>query len=356
MDKLVTLTPPLASPWILEEDHKLFNISRLNNFKIIVEYARNHLQDVFKTFESDVTQKYLLFKRKETGLPYTILATRSNIYIHLAVSLVPERFGGTFKNGSRSYSYLRGKDVAKLTTKINIALFDRKEERKYECALNEERILALCTEKNLPNIVRLLDVFWRLVGKFHIQYLYLDYCPHMNLALSLKRLSSQNEKIKKIILDILLGLSALHEHKFVHGDVKPHNILLDRNDEVRIADFGLSSEESDEKGLFYEGALYFMDPEKEKDNSKKRTNDTFSCGVMIFGLLSSPPAISGCSWLNGAETATDIFRLHRERRDVSFPKPEQDDPFKLECWKMLQLNPALRPEMKGSYSLLLEYV
>ncbi|KAL3717279.1 hypothetical protein ACJRO7_008799 [Eucalyptus globulus] len=48
---------------------------------------------------------------------------------------------------------------------------------------------------------------------------------------------------KKIILDIAKGLNYLHEecrHKIVHLDIKPQNILLDRNFNAKVADFGLS--------------------------------------------------------------------------------------------------------------------
>ena len=39
---------------------------------------------------------------------------------------------------------------------------------------------------------------------------------------------------------ILLGLSELHQNRIFHRDIKPHNILINNANQIKIADFGLS--------------------------------------------------------------------------------------------------------------------
>jgi serine/threonine protein kinase len=48
-----------------------------------------------------------------------------------------------------------------------------------------------------------------------------------------------NQKLK-ILVDILKGLQKLHEQDYVHCDLKMPNILLDKNLNTKIADFGIT--------------------------------------------------------------------------------------------------------------------
>jgi serine/threonine protein kinase len=48
------------------------------------------------------------------------------------------------------------------------------------------------------------------------------------------------EKIKIYALQIARGISYLHKNNVIHGDLKPQNILLMADDELKICDFGLA--------------------------------------------------------------------------------------------------------------------
>ncbi|KAK5981697.1 Protein kinase domain-containing protein, partial [Trichostrongylus colubriformis] len=48
------------------------------------------------------------------------------------------------------------------------------------------------------------------------------------------------ELTKKIIWQLLEALRFCHSHKCIHRDVKPENILLTKNDVVKLADFGFA--------------------------------------------------------------------------------------------------------------------
>ncbi|KAA3453197.1 Leucine-rich repeat protein kinase family protein [Gossypium australe] len=96
-----------------------------------------------------------------------------------------------------------------------------------------------------PNIVNLKAYYWSVDEKLLIY----DYVPNGSLAIALHgkagivsfTLLSWPVRLK-IIKGIAKGLVYLHEFspkKYVHGDLKPSNILLDQNMESRISDFGL---------------------------------------------------------------------------------------------------------------------
>jgi serine/threonine protein kinase len=60
---------------------------------------------------------------------------------------------------------------------------------------------------------------------------------------------TENES-RKIFQQIIFGLEYLHAHQVAHRDLKPENILLDEENNVKIADFGLSNIMHDGRFLY----------------------------------------------------------------------------------------------------------
>lgn len=61
-----------------------------------------------------------------------------------------------------------------------------------------------------------------------------------SLANMLQRHSVLDVKTAQhVIVDVLLGLKELHKRNIMHGDLKPSNILIDKNNRAHVADFGL---------------------------------------------------------------------------------------------------------------------
>ena len=48
------------------------------------------------------------------------------------------------------------------------------------------------------------------------------------------------ELVKSYLYQMLAGIAFCHAHRVLHRDLKPHNILIDRNGALKIADFGLA--------------------------------------------------------------------------------------------------------------------
>uniref|UniRef100_A0A0K0DE39 cyclin-dependent kinase n=1 Tax=Angiostrongylus cantonensis TaxID=6313 RepID=A0A0K0DE39_ANGCA len=101
-------------------------------------------------------------------------------------------------------------------------------------ALREIRMLK---QLKHPNLVTLLEVFKRN-RKLHLVF---EHCDRTVLHdLEKNPNGVPDEMTKKITWQLFEALRFCHSHKCIHRDVKPENILLTKNDVVKLADFGFA--------------------------------------------------------------------------------------------------------------------
>lgn len=104
------------------------------------------------------------------------------------------------------------------------------------------------------------------------------------------------EKAKEIILQVLEALNYAHHKKVIHRDIKSSNIMISKSGNVKLMDFGIAKQLSEEfskdggltKTNTQMGTVYYMSPEQIKSTKgvDKRT-DIFSLGVTFFEMLTS---------------------------------------------------------------------
>lgn len=96
-----------------------------------------------------------------------------------------------------------------------------------------------------------------------------------------------------IVVEVLMGLDAVHAKGFIHRDLKPENIFLQRtidgSEQVKILDFGISKRLDDEDGLSLTktgtvlGTPYFMSPEQARgDTAIDHRVDFWALGVVLY--------------------------------------------------------------------------
>lgn len=92
----------------------------------------------------------------------------------------------------------------------------------------------------------------------------------------------------KLFVNILKLVRILHENSIIHGDIKPENILVGNDFDIRLIDFGFSHKINQKSNnLVYntEGTDSYSSPEKRKGNINGYDgikNDIFSLGVLLF--------------------------------------------------------------------------
>jgi eukaryotic-like serine/threonine-protein kinase len=139
-----------------------------------------------------------------------------------------------------------------------------------------------------PNIVQIYSI-----GEDNgHHYFVMQFVDGESLAELLARRSRLSvEETVQIARGCLAGLVAAHQRQLIHRDIKPGNILLDREDgRPLLADFGLAKSLTQDMSLTASGIVMgtagYLSPEQGLGNSVDHRSDLYSMGVLLYRLLS----------------------------------------------------------------------
>lgn len=95
----------------------------------------------------------------------------------------------------------------------------------------------------------------------------------------------EESEVLRMALDVADGLSALHREGLVHGDIKPANIVLDRDGNAKLVDFGLSDMMRHDGHGNLVGTPHYLAPEILKGVPDSHRSDLYSLGGTLYYLL-----------------------------------------------------------------------
>ncbi|KAM3146403.1 hypothetical protein pb186bvf_001372 [Paramecium bursaria] len=146
-----------------------------------------------------------------------------------------------------------------------------------------EKEIEILAKLDHPNIIKLVDSK-RTQNHF---YLVFEFCEHGDLdAKNTKDGVLPEKEIRKIIQQLALALEKMHSLRIVHRDLKLANILVSRNFQIKLADFGFAKyTEEDQYLTSYCGTPLTMAPEVLKREKYNDRCDIWSVGVIIYQLL-----------------------------------------------------------------------
>jgi serine/threonine protein kinase/tetratricopeptide (TPR) repeat protein len=134
-----------------------------------------------------------------------------------------------------------------------------------------------------------------------------------------------------------------HEHGILHRDIKPGNVLLDRNGEPHLTDFGLArlveTESTVTRTMEVLGTPSYMAPEQAVGNNARvsRATDVYGLGAVFYQLLTGHPPFAG-----GTTFETVRLVLDTEPRQPRLWNPKIDRDLATICLKCLEKDPQRR--------------
>lgn len=145
--------------------------------------------------------------------------------------------------------------------------------------------------------------------------------------------------------DLMNAVEFAHNMGFAHRDLKPENLLLDKNFNLKVADFGFSNAFTTSSGalMFTEcGTLSYMAPEILRNQGyDARASDVWSCGIILFIMLAGFPPIQkpnrGDWWFHKLSVNRHALFWQAHCRNAYFSEATKDF-----INKILQVEPSRR--------------
>ena len=166
------------------------------------------------------------------------------------------------------------------------------------------------------NIVSIYDVG----EEDGIYYIVMEYVDGMTLKQYIQAFSPiPVEKVLDIMTQITSALALAHQNHIVHRDIKPHNVLIDHEDNVKITDFGIAmalSATSITQTNSVLGSVHYLSPEQARGGMANKKSDIYSLGIVMFELLTGRLPFSG-------ESAVSIALKHLQSET---PSPRRWNP------------------------------
>ena len=199
--------------------------------------------------------------------------------------------------------------------------------RMYKYVLRELQVITSPSLRGHSCITRALAYGWTDdPSRGLAPFIVVEYSDYGTLSEFLQKSRTTLHERRHLVLDVAAGIEALQSNGFIHGDIKPQNILvfsgrddtLDRIPQVaRLADFGctVSQEEILDPEFYLLGTTRYNAPEIEMrirpslNNTLKlfevfAKSDVFSFGLLIWEVIKNGKSYMEASWLSVEETET----------------------------------------------------
>ena len=154
---------------------------------------------------------------------------------------------------------------------------------------------------NNPSIVAVYDTGEDMSTGVPVPYIVMEYVDGRtvrDLLIEGHRLLPQ--RALEIISGVLRALEYSHQAGIVHRDIKPGNVMVTRNGDIKVMDFGIARAMSDAQATMTQtaqviGTAQYLSPEQARGERVDARSDLYSTGCLMYELLTGRPPFTGDS-------------------------------------------------------------
>ena len=159
------------------------------------------------------------------------------------------------------------------------------------------------TQLTHPNIVGVYDV-----GQSQeMNYIVMEYVEGTDLKDYVRQKGALHPiEAVRIMMQIVSAIAAAHQNRIIHRDIKPQNILIDKEGNVKITDFGIAvalSDTSLTQTNTLLGSVHYLSPEQARGGMATIQTDIYALGIVLYELLTGKVPFDG-------ESAVSIALKH----------------------------------------------
>lgn len=142
---------------------------------------------------------------------------------------------------------------------------------------------------NNQNIVKIYDVGQHIEDGKIFNYIVMEYINGKTLNELIKDKGRLNSAaVVSISKQIANALDCAHKHHIIHRDIKPHNIIIDENLNVKVTDFGIARIATSSTITYTSsvlGTVHYISPEQAKGKFIDEKSDIYSLGVVMYEMV-----------------------------------------------------------------------
>ncbi len=211
--------------------------------------------------------------------------------------------GGGMSNVYLAHDMILNRDVA-----IKILRYDFTNEDELHRRFQREALSV--TSLTHPNIVSIYDVGDD--GDLH--YIVMEYVQGKTLKQYIQEFAPISpSRSVHIMKQLTSAIANAHENHIIHRDIKPQNILMDAEGNVKITDFGIAmtlSATSFTQTNSVLGTVHYLSPEQARGGTATNKSDIYALGIVLYELLTGELPFSG-------ESAVSIALKHLQAETPS---------------------------------------
>lgn len=142
-----------------------------------------------------------------------------------------------------------------------------------------------------PNIVNVYDV----VDEGDLHYIVMELIEGITLKSYIEKKGFlENKEAIGIAIQVAQGIAAAHEQHIIHRDIKPQNMIISKDGNVKVADFGIARAVSSQTmNATAVGSVHYISPEQARGGYCDERSDIYSFGITMYEMVTGRVPFEG---------------------------------------------------------------